>query len=507
METISAPRCFISTALPYVNAAPHLGFALELVIADVLARAQRLRGNDVRFVSGTDDHSLKNVLAAARSGTSTQSFVSAHAARFRELASALDISIDAFVSTSDHPTHRQTVETVWSALEARGQLYQKHYRGLYCTDCEQFYEPAELDLELCPEHGTKLDWIEEHNWFFRLGQYREPLIELLGSGRIQIAPESARTELLGFLQGELRDLCVSRDAARARGFGIAVPCDPSQVIYVWVDALLGYLSALGSERTRYWAESCSRTHVIGRGIARFHGVYWLALLLAIEEVLPTRLCVHGYLTVEGRKISKSNNHLDPRPWVQAWGSEAVRYYLLRHVRTTRDGDFDPTRFAQAYDAELANQLGNLVSRSLALVERYAASTVPAQGDLQPHDRALLLHNARLAPEVLEAIERCELDRALEAVFELVRQGNRYVDQTAPWTLARTGEHARLASVLHCLCQTLLTVAYALTPFLPSTARAIACALDHPPGSETLRPGAKVTPPGPLFPKQPARLSP
>jgi len=502
METISSPRSFVSTALPYVNAAPHLGFALELAIADVLARAQRLRGSDVRFVSGTDDHSLKNVLAAERGGTSTASFVRAHAARFRELASALEVSLDAFVATSEHPTHRQTVETVWHTLEARGQLYQRRYRGLYCTDCEQFYEPTELVGELCPEHEKRLEWIEEDNWFFRLGQYRETLTELLVSGRVEVVPESARSELLGFLQGELRDLCVSRDADRARGFGIAVPSDPSQVIYVWVDALLGYLSALGSERACYWAEACSRTHVLGRGIVRFHGVYWLALLLAIDEALPTRLCVHGYLTVEGKKISKSGNSLDPLPWIETWGAEAVRYYLLRHVRTTRDGDFDSTRFRQAYDSELANQLGNLVSRSLALVERHAAGEVPPEGALQADDRALLEQCEQLVPEVFDAIDRCELDRGLAAVFELVRQGNRYVDQSAPWTLFRNREHARLACVLHCLCQTLLTVAYALAPFLPSTAKAIASALDHPPGTAALRVGAKVTRIGPLFPRHP-----
>jgi methionyl-tRNA synthetase len=494
---------FVSTALPFVNAAPHLGFALELAITDAFARSRRLAGRDVCFVSGTDEHSLKNVLAAERAGLPTSAFVQHQAQAFADLARALDVSLDAFVRTSTTPGHAANVAEVWQQLAAAGELYRQPYAGWYCAGCEQFYEPAELPDKRCPEHDRELERVEEENWFFRLGRQRDALREAIESGRVALEPESARQETLRFLDQELRDLSVSRSAARARGWGIAVPGDPDQVVYVWVDALLGYLTALGDRRRSHWSEASERTHVIGKGITRFHAVYWLAILQAAGIALPTRILVHGYLTVDGKKISKSGSSLDPLPLIARYGSEAVRYYLLRHVRTTRDGDFSEARLVAAHDAELANQLGNLASRVLALLERSCAGKVPERGAEHEIDRELLASTARLERSVLAHVEAFAIDRGVEAVFALVEQANGYVDRTEPWQLARS-DVPRLHTVLNTLSHALFAIARGLAPFLPQTALRIAEGLGTPLDQRELAPHAQTTRIPPLFPRLTSR---
>jgi methionyl-tRNA synthetase len=500
MDPISTPTFFISTALPYVNAAPHLGFALELVIADVIARAQRQNGFDVRFVSGTDDHSLKNVTTAERAGVSVQELIDHNAQRFQDLHEPLAISLDAFVRTSGNPFHVNHVQEVWRSLERADDLYLRDYHGLYCVGCERFYEPEELVEGKCSEHPTTLESCSERNWFFRLARYREALLEILETERVRIEPEAARREVLQFLRGEARDLSVSRDAIRARGFGIAVPSDESQVVYVWVDALFGYLSALRGDRERYWSQAHERVHVIGKGITRFHAVYWLALLLATGQQLPTRILVHGYLTVDGQKISKTGQSVDPLPLIDAYGSDAIRYYLLRHIKTARDGDFSQARLARAHDAELSNQLGNLVSRVLALVERYAASRVPTAAEKTSADQALLTSAAELSPAVTSAIDAFQLDRGLDLIFAFIDAANHYVDRQAPWILAKRGETVRLATVLCCLCRALLAIGQALRPYLPQSSRIILAALGASETDLECR-GNVITRPGPLFPRR------
>lgn len=500
MKEIHPPTGFVSCALPYVNAAPHLGFALELVIADVIARAQRLRGDDVCFVSGTDEHSLKNVLTAERLGIATHELVAANAQRFRALIDALDISVDEFVRTSSHPLHHGNVQAVWQRLEQGGDLYLKDYCGLYCRGCERFYELAELTNGECPEHVGPLEPSSERNWFFRLSRYREQLIRVIETDAVGIEPESAKREVLQFLRGDVLDLSISRDATRARGFGIPVPSDATQVVYVWVDALFGYLTALGDERERYWSSAQQRVHVIGKGITRFHAVYWLALLLAIGEPLPTRILVHGYLTVDGQKISKSGRTVDPHPLIQEYGSDALRYYLLRHVKTTRDGDFSDARLLAANDSELANQLGNLVSRTLALVERFAAARVPNRGETTRGDDVLLEQAGQLDSAVRTSIDAFQLDRGLDLIFNLVEGANRYVDEQAPWALFKQGQQSRVATVLHTLCCVLLALARALSPYLPTTSKAIFASLGASEADLVLRENT-IARPSPLFPRR------
>ena len=309
---------YITTTIPYVNARPHIGHALELVQADVLARYHRGRGDAVRFQAGTDDNSLKNVLAAGAAGVGVREFVDRNAEAFGALGGALSLSVDDFIRTSRDPRHRPGVEAFWRACS--GDLYRQQYTGLYCTGCEQFYRPAELRDGRCPEHGTEPEQVSEENWFFRLSRYAAPLREAITSGRLRIEPAGRRNEVLALIDGGLADFSVSRPAGRAGGWGIPVPGDPAQVVYVWFDALCNYVTALGYGQDgpargeayrRWWAGAGNRVHLLGKGVLRFHAVYWPAMLLASGQQLPTGIFVHDYLTAAGRKISKSGR-LPPR---------------------------------------------------------------------------------------------------------------------------------------------------------------------------------------------------
>jgi methionyl-tRNA synthetase len=441
----------VTTAIPYVNARPHLGFALEAVLADAVARHARLRGREVRFVTGTDENSLKNAIAAEREGAEVGRFVEEHASEFARLVPLLDLSVDAFVRTSVDRDHRAVVESLWRASSA--DLFRSRYRGLYCVGCEAF-----LDRDRCEEHDAPPEPVDEENWFFRAGRHAPAIRRAIESGALEVVPDVYARESLAWLDS-LGDVSVSRDARRARGVGIPVPDDPSQVIYVWFDALAAYLSGAPG--------AGDRLHVVGKGIVRFHTVLWPAILLSAGLPLPKKVAVHGYLTLEGKKISKSGTGLDPFEVVPRHGVEAIRHFLLRHVRTARDGDVREERILAAYEADLANGLGNLVQRTLGLVDRRP----PSWGELDALDRALLDEADRLPERIDDAIARFAVDEATGAIFELVAASNRYVDRTAPW------KSPRAQTIVAVLVRTLRTIAHELTPFLPSTARAIVARLD------------------------------
>ncbi len=308
---MTASHTYVTTTIPYVNARPHIGFALELVQADVLARFRRARGDRVRFQAGTDDNSLKNVLAAEAAGTPVREFVDRNAEAFLALGDELSLTVDDIIRTSRDPRHRPGVERLWRACARAGDLYRRRYDGLYCTGCEQFYVPAELPGGRCPEHETVPQQVTEENWFFRLSRYAGPLREAITDGRLRIEPAGRRREVLAFIDRGLEDFSVSRPAARAGGWGIPVPDDPDQVIYVWFDALCNYVTALGYAQDgeayrRWWAGGGRRVHLLGKGVLRFHAVYWPAMLLSSGQPLPTDIFVHDYLTAGGRKISKSS---------------------------------------------------------------------------------------------------------------------------------------------------------------------------------------------------------
>jgi methionyl-tRNA synthetase len=486
--TVSIPTLYVSTAIPFVNSTPHLGFALELCIADAYARHGRARGRRVKLVTGTDDHSLKNVLAAERAGCSPAELVTRNADQFRQLGAALQISTDVFLSTSQSPAHAPAVYALWQACAERGDLYRGTYRGLYCVGCERFADPGETR---CPEHDTPLDLLEENNWFFRLSRYADLLREGIETGRLAISHPGAREEALAFLREPLRDLCVSRSAERARSWGLAVPGDPSQVIWVWFDALAYYLSALGygsdaTEYEQFWRSEQPRVQVIGKGVARFHTVFWPAILASAGLPWPTQLLVHGYLTLDGAKISKSGQTLDPAPWLRDYGSDALRYYLLRHVRSGHDGDFQAERFDRAYHAELANGLGNLVNRVFGLLQRANACAIPAAGIPGPEAQALRELTLALPAEIDAAIARCELDEALAAVFERVATANRTIDRCAPWADIRAGRPEATHPLLRVLLECLRILAAEAEPFLPYASARLARALCVRPQADATR---------------------
>jgi methionyl-tRNA synthetase len=520
IPTLSRNVCrYISTAIPYVNAAPHIGFALEVVQADTLARFYRLLGDDVRFQSGTDENSIKNVQAANVAGIPVAQLVERNAGRFLALKDSLNLSFDDFIRTSTDARHRQGVERLWRACFDRGDIYKRKYRGLYCTGCEQFYKAEDLQDGCCPEHNTIPDEVEEENWFFRLSCYRDRLRDLYANGDIIIVPEARRNEVLAWIE-DAEDFSISRSSARAGGWGIPVPGDPEQVIYVWFDALGNYVTALGygadeSLLSRYWTEAGSREHIIGKGITRFHAVYWPAMLLSVGLLLPTRILVHGYLTVEGRKIGKSSgNAIDPVPLSAELGPDALRYYLLRSIRPTGDGDFSYERFRQAYQSELAGQFGNLAHRVLSMVERYCGGKIPAPPEGFLENDRLLGRAAALPKFVADHLLSYGFDRALDAIWVVIAEANRYTTEEEPWALAKQALAAELDEAAACkvklrgclfsLTATLQTIGECLQPFLPTASRQLLEKLGHTQGkkwlsSPTALVGGSVTRGVPLFP--------
>ena len=479
---MNARRTYITTTIPYVNARPHLGFALELVQADVLARRARQQGEDVRALTGTDDNSLKNVLAAQAEGVPVQEFVDRNAEAFAALRGPLDLSFDDFIRTSSDPRHRSGVERLWELCDARGDLYRRHYSGLYCVGCEQFYAPEDLLDGRCPEHGTEPQVVSEENWFFRLSRYEAQLRDLIVSGRLRIEPASRRNEILSLIDGGLHDFSVSRSHSRARGWGIPVPGDASQVVYVWWDALGNYVTSLGfgddhPDYATWWADSTRRIHLVGKGVIRFHAVYWPAMLLSAGLPLPTEILVHDYLTIDGRKISKSSGvTADPARLAEQVGTDAVRWWLLREVPRVGDADFTLERLVDRANAELAGGVGNLVHRTVTMIHRYRGGVVPPAG---AGIGALEQACADAPAAIDEALEGFDFRRATSAVWRIVDEANRAIDVTRPWQLARAerdGEPDASAKLdealaaLHAACVSLATV---LEPFLPSAANLIA----------------------------------
>jgi methionyl-tRNA synthetase len=479
---------YLTTTIPYVNARPHLGHALEFVQADVLARHARRAGAQVRLQTGTDDNSLKNVLAAQAAGVGVREFVGANAAAFGDLAAQLSVSADDTIATSSDPRHRPAVERLWRACEQAGDLYQKHYTGLYCVGCEQFYAEAELLGDgRCPEHGTHPQLVSEENWFFRLSRYGDQLRSAITCGQLRIEPAARRNEVLGFIDRGLEDFSVSRSVGRAHGWGIPVPGDPSQVIYVWFDALGNYISALGygtggADLRRWWTASSRRVHLLGKGVVRFHAVYWPAILASAGLPLPTDLLVHDYITAEGAKIGKSaGNAIDVTGLVKEYGADALRWWLLREVAKTGDTDFTLGRLVARANDELANGIGNLVHRVVALVSKYRDGLVPVPAATsRPLPGAERLERARRqAGELIDAaLADGDFRSATAAVFAIADEANKYISQTEPWRLVkaeRAGDReaaAQLDAVLAALIQTGLELADQLAPFLPDAAERI-----------------------------------
>lgn len=462
---------YLTTAIPYVNARPHLGHALEFVQADILARHRRARGDEVRFLTGTDDNAVKNVHAAREAGVPTADLVERNAARFEALRGPLELSNDDFIRTSADPRHRPAVERLWRRCLEAGDLYEGRFAGRYCAGCEAFVEDGDLVEGRCPDHGTVPEPVSEENWFFRLSRYRDALEDLIASGRLAILPEAKRNEVLAFVRSGLRDVSVSRPADRSEGWGIPVPDDPSQTVYVWFDALTNYISALGygtgdEAYGRWWTSSDERIHLIGKGILRFHAVWWPAALLSAGEPLPTTILVHDYLTVGGRKLSKSSGDpVEPAELVARFGPDAVRWWLLRDVPRIGDADFTVDRLVDRHDADLANGLGNVTARVASLEWGSTGGvSIPEAGRLRVACEDL--------PEQIDAaLARFDLRTAAAALVEAGAEVDRLLEATRPWELRRGDERDRSLAGAVVSEATLACgrIASELRPLLPSGA--------------------------------------
>lgn len=462
---------YISTAIPYVNAKPHIGHALEYVQTDARARFERLCGRDVFFLTGTDENSLKNVQAAEKAGESTEVFVEKNAEHFKKFKEVLDISYDDFIRTTEK-RHFAGAQKLWENFKPE-DVYKKEYKGLYCVGCEAFYTEEELvDGTLCPEHKKPVEVVEEENYFFKLGNYSKQLRELVEKNVIKIYPEARKNEWLAFIDRGLEDFSISRSIERAHGWGVPVPGDESQIMYVWVDALSNYITALGygddeKNYDTYWAQEKDRqvAHVIGKGIGKFHVLYWPAFLLSAGVPLPTEIFIHGYVTVEGEKISKSlGNVIDPSEVVEKYGVDATRYYLLGAIPSAQDGDFSYERFEEFRTAYLENGIGNLSYRILSMFEKYANSKV-----LERNFEDIFETDA-FWKEYIYLFENYSFDNVVQLINKQVKKIDVAISTYKPWEKVKAGDD--IAKHLLQVVEALFHLAVALLPLVPSLAEKI-----------------------------------
>lgn len=472
-------KFFITTPIYYVNDVPHIGHAYTTIAADVLARYKRLAGHEVFFLTGTDEHGIKIERSARDRGVSPQEWVDTISAQFRRLWETLNISYDDFIRTSQ-PRHKAVAQAVFQKAFECGDVYRGVYEGWYCVPDETFLLESELNGGNCPSCGRPVEWITEEAYFFRLAKYQDWILQYIEAHPAFIQPVSRRNEVLSFVRGGLRDLCVSRSTFT---WGIPVPSDSRQVIYVWIDALTNYLTAIGylsnpSQFDRFWPADI---HLIGKEILRFHAVIWPILLHSVGLPPPTQVFAHGWWTAEGEKMSKSRgNVIDPGRLAaelatkagasMATAVDALRYFVLREVAFGLDGDFSQSALLHRFNADLANDLGNLLSRTLTMLQRYCDGVVPAPADGAQTDNALAEGAAKLLADLDPLLNALAFHRALVRLWEYVRAVNRYIDEQAPWSLSRQPEqHQRLHTVLYSAAESLRIIALFVFPFMPHTA--------------------------------------
>src|SRR3989344_177381 len=419
---------YITTSIPYVNAAPHVGFAFELLLADVLARHHRLSGSEGFFLTGTDEHGKKIQEAAEKAGKSPQDYVDGVAKQFQELAVALGVSNDDFIRTSDRARHIPVAVKVWQELKSKCDIYKEKYEGLYCVGCEAFLREVEIENGKCRIHQKEVQKVYEENYFFRFSKYAKKVERLIREDAIRIVPAYRKTEMLNLFSDEgVRDISASRPRESV-GWGIAVPNDDSQMMYVWVDALLNYLSGVGYGADAFAKRWPPDVHVIGKDIARFHAMMWPAILLSLGLALPKTILIHGHIAIEGKKMSKSlGNVVDPLAMIRIFGKEAFRYLLLREIPSLDDGDFSFEGFRRRYAADLQNGLGNLVSRVSTLGEQHAKSLTVSHPLQSSHKIAFGAYR--------DAIDRFDFRDALAETWRIVGDANKLVDESKLWEMA------------------------------------------------------------------------
>lgn len=445
-------KFYITTSIPYTNAPPHIGFTLEAIQADVLARYHKSLGEDVFYLTGTDEHGLKIKKAAEEVGKKPKEFTNEISAKFKELSSLLNLCNNDFIRTTDEKRHWPVVKKVWLKLKDNGDIYKKKYKGFYCSGCEAFVTKKDLINGKCPNHKQKPDLVEEENYFFKLSKYLSQIKKKIKNNDLKIIPETRKNEVLGYIKTGFKDVSFSR--AKEKYWGIPVPGDDSQIIYVWGDALVNYLS--GADE-KYWPAD---VHCIGKDILKFHALIWPAMLLSLGLDLPKTIFVHGFITVNGQKMSKSlGNVVDPFELVKKYGTDAVRYYLLREIPSTEDGDFTYQKFEQRYNADLASGIGNLVSR----VDKMANDIGSEKSDNKKIKKAI----NKAKKNYTKALENFKFNEALKSIWDLISFCDKYIEQTKPWE-QKQGAKLVLADLLFAIDN----IAELLEPFLPETSQKI-----------------------------------
>lgn len=472
-------KFYITTSIPYVNANPHIGFALELAQADVLARYHKLLGEDTFFLTGTDEHGSKVPKAAAADGREILEFVNDVSSKFRDLGKALDISNSHFIRTTSQG-HIKASQKFWERAMAAGDIYKGKYEGLYCVGCENYYNLSELENGLCPIHKTKPEMLSENNYFFRFSKYQKALLEHYDSHPDFVVPKHRLKEIREFVSSGLSDISVSR-SVRTLKWGIPVPGDREQVIYIWFDALINYVSGIGyaeDDETfqKYWPADI---HLIGKDILRFHAALWPAMLMSAGLPLPAQVFVHGFISVDGEKLSKSRGIvIDPFQLVAKYGVDPVRYFLLREISSNDDGDYSEQKLRGRYVADLQNGLGNLISRLTNLIEKNLDGVVP-------HD----VESPKFAERLEEYVATFRFHEALAEIWENIAWANQYIDRSKLWELPKR-DPKLFAEVVSSLVALIKQIARELAPFLPQTAEKL----------DAIFRAEKIVKSSPLFPK-------
>jgi methionyl-tRNA synthetase len=485
---MSREKFYITTAIDYVNAKVHLGHSLEKIQADVLARYHRILGKDVFFLTGTDENAQKNVLAAEKEGISPKKFVDQNANFAKNLWKKFNISFDYFIRTTNKKIHWPGVKKLWLKCKEAGDIYKKSYTGLYCSGCEAFLREKDLKDGLCPYHLKKPEVVSEENYFFRLSKYQKELEKIIERDEIEIFPKERKNEVLSFIMSGLEDFSISRPKERMKGWGIPVPGDRSQIIYVWFDALTNYISAIGygrDEKTfkKYWPADL---HIIGKDILKFHAIYWPAMLLSAKIELPRRILVHGFITVAGQKMSKSlGNIINPLEIIEKYGADSLRYFLLRESPPFEDLDFTFEKFKKKYNSDLAAGIGNLVARVTTMAKKFKIqNSTPHQSRARcgvALNRAshwfrakfkMKIQNSKLEEEIektkrswKDALENFKFNEALKSIWDLISFCDKFIQEKRPW---ERGNEKSISDLLFALKE----ISKMLYPFLPETSQKI-----------------------------------